>query len=314
MLEKQSPTQFRESYLNEDIAAQDGLVCGGTMYFYLEPRWQSEAFLPIAQEIMQAYQGGQHLTVATVVSDPESEKNVGKKLIIRNDGSVSGSLEPKELQNLVIKAGKKIAATGDTEYIEGESGIQIYVEGFTSPPTLVIMGGGHVGKAVYHLALTLGFRIIIVDDRPEFSNKERFPEAEKTIVADFDKALNGTNLNINTYILVATRGHRCDDMATRSAVETPARYVGLLGSKRKNLMIFRDLLKSGVSIEKVKEIHAPVGLNIGALTPEELAVSIMAEIIMCMRGGDGSPMKMENSKLLELIERLPVPDKTPLPF
>ena len=311
MLREKSGPQFRDYYLNEDVAAKDGLVCGGTMYFFIEPFWQPQAYLQFADEITNAYQIGPPVSLATVISGPD-EKSLGKKTLIREDGSTLGSLENEKLLAEVIKVGRKLAAFGKNQIVQSDDGTEVYVEGFTTPPTLVIMGGGHVGRTIYNLALTLGFRIYIVDDRPEFSNKERFPQAAKTIVGDFENGLDNVPVNFNTFILVATRGHRYDDAATRSAIKTEARYIGLLGSKRKNLMIFRDLLKNGISPDRIREINAPVGLNIGALTPEELAVSIMAEIIKCIRGGDGKPMKMGMESLLEQIEMLPEPTKKPV--
>ena len=149
------------------------------------------------------------------------------------------------------------------------------------------------GKAVSQLAAGLGFRLIIVDDREEYADPERFPEAEQTIVADFSNGLTDLPINQNTYILVATRGHRFDDIATAAAVDSPARYVGLLGSKRKSLMIYKNLAEKGISVERIQEIRSPVGVDIGALTPSELAVSIMAEIIAIRRGGSGGFMKMD---------------------
>jgi len=311
MLREKSGPQFRDYYLNEDVAAKDGLVCGGTMYFFIEPFWQPQEYLPFANEITNAYQGGPPVSLATVVSGPD-EKSLGEKILIRQDGTTLGTLENEKLQAEVIKVGRKLAVFGKNQIVDSEDGTEVYVEGFTTPPTLVIMGGGHVGRTVYNLALTLGFRICIVDDRPEFSNKERFSQAAETIVADFENGLENVSVNFNTFILVATRGHRYDDAATRSAIKTEARYIGLLGSKRKNLMIFRNLLKNGISLDRIKEINAPIGLNIGALSPEELAVSIMAEIIKCIRGGDGTPMKMGMENLLEQIEKLPEPTKKPV--
>jgi xanthine dehydrogenase accessory factor len=293
IFENHSGPQFRDYYLDEELAARDGLVCGGTMYFFIEPIWSTEDYLPFVREINKAYEGGPAIAMATVVHDPAGHNILGAKLLIREDGSTSGSLGDSELEQIAIKVGRKLAAYGENEHIQAEDGTEIYVEGFTSPPTLVLMGGGHVGKAVSFLAATLGFRIYVVDDRPEFANKERFPEAAETIVADFTEALEKIPTNSNTYILVATRGHRYDDMAVKAAVRTSARYIGLLGSKRKSILICKDLLQQGISLERLKEIRAPVGLNIGAITPEELAVSIMAEIIMCRRGGDGMPLKMD---------------------
>ncbi len=313
MLREKSGPQFRDYFLNEDIVAKDGLVCGGTMYFYVEPLWPNSEYLSVANEIVKAYAGAAPISVATIVFHPTNKQKIGTRLLIHEDGSASGSLGNEKLQEQVVKVGRAAATFGKNEYVVGEDGSEVYVEGFTTPPALAILGGGHVGRAVYNLAVTLGFRIYIADDRPEFSNKERFPMAEQTVVADFDKALSGMPINFNTFILVATRGHRYDDLATLAAVNTPARYIGLLGSKRKNLMIFRDLLKQGVPLDRIQKINAPVGLNIGALTPEELAVSIMGEIILHLRGGDGRPMKMTSENLLELIEKVPEPKRV-LPF
>ena len=138
----------------------------------------------------------------------------------------------------------------------------------------------------------LGYRVFIVDDREEFANPERFPYAERTVVTRYDEWAQHLPINVNTFVVVATRGHRFDDMALESALTTRARYIGLMGSRRKNLMIYQRLLQQGVSLERLKEVHAPIGLDIGGLQPEELAVSIMSEIIMTRRGGQGGPMQM----------------------
>ena len=191
-----------------------------------------------------------------------------------------------------IEIAKKVADVGSSESFNTAEGAEVFVEGFTTPPTLVMVGGGHVGKATADLAHLLGYRVYLVDDRPEFSNEERFPYAEETVVAPYDKWAEKLDLNVNTFVVVATRGHRYDDMALESALTTRARYIGLLGSRRKTIMIFQRLLQQGVPLERIKEVYAPVGLNIGALEPDELAVSIMSEIIMVRRGGDGGRMQM----------------------
>ena len=124
-----------------------------------------------------------------------------------------------------------------------------------------------MGKATADLARFLGYRVYVVDDRPEFSNEERFPYAEQTIVTPYDQWSEHLSVNVNSYVVVATRGHRYDDMALESALKTRARYIGLLGSRRKTLMIYRRLLEQGVSKERIREVFAPIGLNIGALDP-----------------------------------------------
>ena len=182
----------------------------------------------------------------------------------------------------------------------------MFVEGFTTPPTLVMIGGGHVGKATADLAHNLGYRVFIIDDRPEFSNTDRFPYAEQTVVANYDAWAGDLDINVNSFVIAATRGHRYDDMALESALTTRARYIGLMGSRRKNMMIFQRLLRQGVSTERLKQVHAPIGLDIGALTPEEIAVSIMSEIIMVRRGGKGTPLQMDDwfvDRAASIVER-----------
>ncbi len=284
--------EFKDYYLNEDIAARDGLVCGGTMYFYLEPLREPEDFLGIGEEIVQAYDGGKPVSLATVVNTKDGGPALGAKLLLRADSEVSGSLGNAELDAQAIEIAKKVADVGSSESFNTAEGAEVFVEGFTTPPTLVMVGGGHVGKATADLAHLLGYRVYLVDDRPEFSNEERFPYAEETVVAPYDKWAEKLDLNVNTFVVVATRGHRYDDMALESALTTRARYIGLLGSRRKTIMIFQRLLQQGVPLERIKEVYAPVGLNIGALEPDELAVSIMSEIIMVRRGGDGGRMQM----------------------
>ena len=294
ILRNGSGPEFKDYFLNEDVAARDGLVCGGTMYFYLEPVRDPASFLPIASEIVGAYEGGEPVALATVVNVPQGAGNMGAKLLLRIDGSVEGSLGDPALDSQAIEAARRVAEVGNTESLTAADGAEIFVEGFTTPPTLVTVGGGHVGKATADLARALGYRVYVVDDRSEFANAERFPYAEQIVVAPYDRWADDLTLNVNTFVVVATRGHRFDDLALETALETRARYIGLLGSRRKTLMIYQRLSQNGVPVERLKQVRAPVGLDIGALTPEELAVSIMSEIIMVRRGGAGGTMQMDD--------------------
>lgn len=303
MLRNQSGPEFKDYFLNEDIAARDGLVCGGTMYFYLEPMYEPGAFLDIGQRLIDAYEGGDPVGLATAVNVPEGNPNLGAKLMLLLDGTVIGSLGGKEVNEQAVSACRRVADVGSTDSFATDEGMEVFVEGFTTPPTLAVIGGGHVGKATADLADMLGFRVFIVDDRQEFSNPERFPYAEQTLVTRYDRWSEDLSVNVNTFVVVATRGHRFDDMALESALKTKARYIGLMGSRRKNLMIYRRLLDQGVPKERLKEVHAPIGLDIGGLQPEELAVSIMSEIIMVRRGGKGGPMQMDEWYIDRVSER-----------
>lgn len=303
MLRRHEPPRFQQYDLNETMAARDGLVCGGTMYFFIEPVFSGQSFLPYAGPVLKACAGEQPLALAIVVKSSEAKVAPGRKLLIYEDGSCFGDIREPHLREILVPEGRKLAAFGEARYLALESGEEVYLEGFTTPPTLIILGGGHVGKAVSSLAAMLGFRIFVVDDRKEFANPERFPEAAGTVVAEYAAGLQQLEINANSDILIATRGHRYDDIALRAAIDTPARYIGLLGSKRKSLLIFRGLLESGATLEQLRRVRAPVGLAIGALSPEELAVSIMAEIIACRRGGVGGTMRIDDAEIEKLIER-----------
>ena len=292
MLRSNSGPEFKEYFLNEDIAARDGLVCGGTMYFYLEPMTDGKDFQDIGEKVLDAYEGGQPVALATVVADASKSGLLGSKLLLSVDGTVYGSLGSTALDKKATDIAMKVADLGAIESFITDEGLEVFIEGFTTPPTLIMVGGGHVGKATADLADSLGYTVQVVDDRPEFSNPERFPYANDTIVTSYEDWSKQIDINVNTFIVVATRGHRYDDMALESALETPARYIGLLGSRRKTLMIYQRLLTQGISVDRLKDVKSPIGLDIGALTPEELAVSIMSEIIMERRGGKGSPLQM----------------------
>ena len=294
--------EFKHYYLNEDIAARDGLVCGGTMYFFIEPLLKDSKFIRYGKEILMAYDGGGPVGIATIVRS-DYEEHLGRKLMLRSDETVVGSLGSDTIDKLAMESIKKIVDLGNNTHLITNDNTEIFVEGFTTPATLIIMGGGHVGKATYNFASDLGFRTYIVDDRADFSNKNRFPRAEATIVSDFSNGLDEIPINTNTYIVIATRGHQQDDIALESAINTEAIYIGLMGSKRKTILIYKRLLNKGYSSEKLRTIHAPIGLDLGAISPEEIAVSIISEIIMVRRGGQGKSMQMKDSELQKTIER-----------
>ncbi|MBF8276738.1 MAG: xdhC [Candidatus Brocadiaceae bacterium] len=279
--------------LNEAFAARDGLVCGGTMFFFMDVIFDTRVFLPFMREIALAIHGGKPVALATVVNVLHEKSGLGAKLLVREDDSLQGTLDDRELEQEAHALGKTVITHGSSKCFKTKDGTEVFVEGYTTPPTLVLMGGGHVSKAVSLLAASVGFRIYVIDDRPAFANAERFPEAIGIVVSDYSTGLESVPVNRNTAIVIATRGHRYDDSALAAAVRTDAGYVGLLGSERKTLEIYKSLLKEKVPHERIREVRAPIGLNIGAVTPEELAVSIVSEIIMVRRGGNGAPMKMQ---------------------
>ena len=310
ILEERGGPQVRRFLLNEDIAAKDGLVCGGTMEILIDPVEQQPEMRPFLDEILAAYEGKGDRAMATLVSGV-GKSSGGAKLFIRADGSTVGTLGEPGLDNRAIEAGLELMPKGRDRWIESKDGAKLYVESFTTPPTLVVAGGGHVGKALYTVARFLGFRVIIVDDRPMYANRERFPEADKIVVDDFDTGLRSLNMTPNYYVVVATRGHKLDDIALTEAAGSRAGYVGLLGSRRKALLIYRDMIRQGISAERIAEIRSPVGLDLGGRTPEEIAMSIMAEVLALRYGREGSPMMMDRAMLEKAKQLATRPQKGP---
>ena len=304
LMKKGGPAEYRDYYLNEDLAARDGLVCGGTMYFLIDPVYEPNAYLPYAREISDAYSGGTPAALVNLIRPSERCSGLtGAKLFVREDGTTEGSLGSPEIESEAVGKALELMAYGKNEYVVAQDGTEYFIEAYTTPPQLVLMGGGHVSKALAAVANTLGFRIFIIDDRAQFSNKERFPFAADTIVAGFDQGLNQVPVNKNTFILIASRGHRLDDVALEASVKSPAGYIGLIGSKRKTMLIYEELFTRGVSIDRIRQVRAPVGLNIGARTPEEIAISVTAEMLQFRLGGDGKPMKMEDSLIVKAREK-----------
>ena len=305
MMDQGEPSDYREYELNEDLAADDGLVCGGTMYFLIDPVYESSEYLPFAKEIDAAYEGNGSVALASIVkSSLDGKSKIGDKLFVREDGSTEGTLGNSDMDLEAVSKAHNLMIHGNNEYITLENGTEYFIEAYTTPPQLVICGGGHVSKAISALAKPLGFRLFITDDRNEFANSERFPEADIIIQDTPENALPKLPINPNTFVVVATRGHRYDNTALLAAANTLAKYVGLMGSKRKTILIYEDLLRENLSVERLREIRSPIGLDIKARTPEEIAMSIMSEILMFRLGGTGAPMKLEDKLLEKIIEKV----------
>ena len=304
LMRRGGSAQYRDYELNEDLAAEDGLVCGGTMYFLIDPVYEAGSYLDYAREIDAAYAGGPAVALATVTAAGEGAGTLGARLFIREDGSTEGTLGSPEMDREAVKKARELMVHGKNEFVTMRDGPEFFVEAYTTPPQMVLCGGGHVSKAIAPLAATLGFRVFVTDDRDEFANSDRFPEADIIVAEKPEAALPQLPINPNTFIIIATRGHRYDNVALEAAALTPAKYVGLLGSKRKTILIYEDLIRTGLPIERIREIRSPVGLDVRGRTPEEIAVSIMAEVLMFRLGGTGQPMKIEDWRIDRIREKV----------
>ncbi|RJR44688.1 MAG: dehydrogenase [Deltaproteobacteria bacterium] len=258
--------------------------------------------MDLYEEIVRLKKLGRHSALATIVEcKGSSPQKQGAKMLVREDGSTLGTLgggcvEADVVLHSLRAMQDRRPRTLPFELIEEESGlvcggtILVFIEPVLPDPHLVILGAGHVGKMLTRLASFTGFRVTVIDDRAEYANRENLPEATDLLVRDFDKAFDGMDLAKETFIVVATRGHNHDLEALQAALKTAAGYVGLLGSRRKKALLFKALAESGFSREDIGRVIIPVGLDIGSTTPEEIAVSIMAQIIQERRayGARGS--------------------------
>jgi xanthine dehydrogenase accessory factor len=162
---------------------------------------------------------------------------------------------------------------------------KVYIEPIIPMSTLYIFGGGHISFSLARIGKMLGFRIVVIDDRKEYANPERFPEADKTIADDYTNVFSQISVNNFSYIVIVTRAHAYDQTVLEWAITTDAKYIGMIGSRKKIEKIYDNLIAKGASGDDLKRVHAPIGLDINAETPEEIAVSILAEIIKIRRSG-----------------------------
>ena len=254
--------------------------------------------MDIYEEIVKLRQEGRRGAVATIVNVRGSIPSFKTaKMLVRDDGSIVGTIGGGCVEAEIWQAAREVMESEkprtltfnlnqdpkyDTGLVCGGT-LDIFVEPVLPPASLYIFGAGHVSINLYKIAKSAGFDVTVVDDREAYANRERFPEAKEVIAEDFDRAMARLAPSESSYIVIVTRGHRDDMRILRWAVQTPARYIGMIGSKRKTITIFQELTKEGLAPELFDRVHAPVGLDIGAVTPEEIAVAITAELIAVRR-------------------------------
>jgi len=245
----------------------------------------------IFEEILRLKKEDRPSAIATIVqcsgSSPQKE---GAKMLVRDDGSVLGSLGGGCIEAEVIQASRKAMKDGNPltipfELTEKHGGlvcggkVLVYIEPIIPDPHLVIIGAGHVGKALSKVARFSGFRVTVADDRQEYANRDNLPDAHDIVITDFENIFSKIHVAKNTYLIIATRGHNHDLDALKAALRTEAGYIGLLGSKRKKVLLFKTLRDEGFAQKDTDRIITPVGIPIGSVTSEEIAISIMAQLI-----------------------------------
>ncbi len=267
--------------------------------------------MDLYEEIVALRRQGRRGALATITNVRGSIPSFNTaKMLVRDDGSIIGTIGGGCVEAEVWQAAREVMEQEkprsltfnlnqnpkyDTGLVCGGT-LEVYVEPVLPIPVLYVFGAGHVAYNAYKVAKLAGFDVVVVDDRESYANTERFPDAREVIAEDFEQAITKITPNENSYLLIVTRGHRDDMRVLQWAVQTDAKYIGMIGSKRKVITIYKELEKQGLSSTLFERVMAPVGLEIGAVTPEEIAVSIVAELIASKRNSDSAG---QHKKLME---------------
>jgi xanthine dehydrogenase accessory factor len=258
----------------------------------------------VLQELLTAQEAGEAVVLATVVKARGSvPRHAGTKMLVWDDGRLSHTIGGGELEARVIEEAKAALADGQTRIIpyalidpqKGDPGVcggemEIYLEPYMPPATVFVIGCGHVGRAVADLAHWLGYRVVVTDDREELVTADFIPNADVYLPGSIENVLEQHKITANTYITVVTRNVMVDRELLPHLIKTPAPFIGVMGSRRRWQTTRKMLLGDGVPEDELARFHSPLGLELNAESPEEIAVSIMAEIIMLRRQGTGERM------------------------
>ncbi|HEX8984860.1 MAG TPA: XdhC/CoxI family protein [Bryobacteraceae bacterium] len=273
--------------------------------------------MDVFEELVRLRRAGRKCALATIVevrgSIPSYET---AKLLVREDGSMVGTVGGGCVEAEVWTAAREAILTGQPKRLTFQLGqdaaydnglicggqLEVFVEPVLPQPRVFIFGAGHISKSLSKIASLAGFGVTVIDDREAFANRERFPEADETLAGGYEELFPALEVGGDSYLVIVTRGHRDDMRVLRWAVGTQARYVAMIGSKRKVISVVKELEKEGLPREAFERIHAPMGLEIGAVMPEEIAVSVVAEMIAVRR--DAGSNWRELSKSLFANERL----------
>ncbi len=274
--------------------------------------------MDIYEEISRLRKEGRRGALATIInvrgSIPSFET---AKMLVREDGTIAGTIGGGCVEAEVWEAAREVMKNEkpqtlnfnlnnnpkyDTGLVCGGT-LEVFIEPVLPISTLYIFGAGHVAFSLYKVARMAGFDVVITDDRETYANRERFPDARDIYADEYETVMSQLAPNDTSYIVIVTRGHRDDMRVLRWAAETPARYIGMIGSQRKTISIYKELEKEGIAAEKLARVYAPVGIDIGAITPEEIAISIVAELIARRRNSPTPLPHMKSAKAVEMLKQ-----------
>lgn len=266
--------------LDSDYGWDDGLICGGRMRMLVDPVKPGDD-LSYFERYLQLVEEGQGCTEA-VLLDPDKAGGgrAADRFLFDATDRLAIARGSRTIPDAVVHGLRPVKDRSRPYAVDGVS----YMPQLERC-RLLIVGAGHVGQKVADLAAAVDFDVWVVDDREQYCNPERFPRAKRLIVGDISSSLSGLEIDHNTMCIIVTRGHNHDEEALYHVAEKPARYIGMIGSRRKIRLIFEDLLREGISPAALEKVHAPLGFDIGSQTVPEIAVSIVAELIACRNMG-----------------------------
>lgn len=264
--------------------------------------------MDIFEAIHLAKHSGKPSILAMVVeSKGSAPRRAGARMLIKCDGSTEGTVGGGAVEKRVLEEAEKLLRSGGTTLLHYDLGedlgmscggkMTIFLETLVPIDQLIVFGAGHIGRALVSLCKMLDFHISIIDNRPDFANKERLPSADTIIVKDYDQALKGLDFSDTTFIVIVTHRHLHDQEIIEYCIRQPFAYLGMIGSKKKVQSSIAQLREKAIDEGLINRIHAPIGLDIGAESPEEIAISIAAELVAVRSGVDTSFMMKHMHKL-----------------
>ena len=257
-----------------------------------------------ARAVLEAVEAGEGAVLIVRAGEGARAKGAGARMVVSGGraplGSLGGAGLDARAAELAAAALAGEVGEGLHEVDAGGGPVELYLELHHPVPELVVVGAGHIAQPLSSVGALLGFRVTVLDDRPEFATRERFPDAERVERIDFSDPFAGVRLGPLTHVVLVTRGHKYDYECLRRLLvaDPPPRYVGMIGSRRRVRATWERLLEEGVPRERLAAVRAPVGLDLGAQTPAEIAVAVAAEIVMLWRGGTGAPLR-DTQRVLE---------------
>jgi len=266
---------LKKYVLTAQDASQMGMVCGGQISVLLQFLEASQPANPeLYRDIEAALKARKRAWLIIEMPSAFDVPQLTAQFLVRGEGMTAGDLDPQAIQTLTAQA-----SAGQPEIVDHQ-GRRFLVESLCHEGSVYIFGAGHVSQQLAPLAVLVGFHTVVLDDRREFASRERFPNADEVIVLDsFQRALDGLEIDADSYLVIVSRGHAHDQTVLRQALKTDAGYIGMIGSRRKRDAVYANLEKEGYSRLDFDRVFSPIGLAIGAETPEEIAVSIVAELI-----------------------------------